>query len=394
MVATDTFSRLDALLGVALRLARTAPSGRVVLVKVANAIDMDWIPLPWGEDIVAALRDAQPGDPIESKHVHQILERAWNARVTDELDELEPEPVAVSAIAQVHRGVRDGRPVAVKVRRPGLVASVRQDLALLEALLAPLGAAFPALDAGAALREFRERVLDELDLETEAIMQRRFHRGLRHHPHLYVPAPISELVHEDVLVGEWVDGVPLANAPDPDLAAARLVTFAIGATPAGLVHADLKPADVIVMGDGRIAILDFGASSSIDRDRAAWMAAAVSAFADADQSAFAEALERLGSLPAEHAGTALEFARTALGELAGPGPARLDTAAVIRARDRAQGQTNALVRLIGAGTLPPEDLWPARGAAQLFATIARVGATGPWLALVRDALNEGWSAGT
>ena len=90
--------------------------------------------------------------------------------------------MAVTPISQVHRGVLDGTPVAVKVLRPGLASSVRQDLALLEGLIAPLGAAFPAIDAGAILHEVRERVLDELDLENEAVAQRRFHRALAQPP--------------------------------------------------------------------------------------------------------------------------------------------------------------------------------------------------------------------
>jgi hypothetical protein len=40
--------------------------------------------------------------------------------------------------------------------------------------------------------------------------------------------------------------------------------------------------------------------------------------------------------------------------------------------------------------MPPEDLWPARAVAQLFAVIARTGATGDWLELTRTALRDGW----
>ncbi|HEV3055951.1 MAG TPA: hypothetical protein VGX45_14915, partial [Solirubrobacteraceae bacterium] len=102
------------------------------------------------------------------------------------------------------------------------------------------------------------------------------------------------------------------------------------------------------------------------------------------------ATERLGALPAAHARTAIDLIRTALGELAGDGPARLDSSAVIAARDRALDQPGALTELIAAGSLPPEDLWPARGVAQLFGSIARVGATGPWRELVRASVRDGW----
>ena len=36
------------------------------------------------------------------------------------------------------------------------------------------------------------------------------------------------------------------------------------------------------------------------------------------------------------------------------------------------------------------DLWPLRGAAQLFGTVARVGATADWLGLATAALRDGW----
>ncbi len=137
--------------------------------------------------------------------------------------------------------------MAVKVLRPGLAATVRQDMTLLEGLVAPLSAAFPAVDAAAMLSEVRERTLDELDLESEAATQRRVHRALRRHPFLTVPAPVMRLCHDEVLVSEFVDGVPLWQAPDPDLAAARLVVFVIGAARAGVIHADPHPDDVLVL---------------------------------------------------------------------------------------------------------------------------------------------------
>ncbi len=391
-IASDTFDRIDALLGVAMRLARSTPSGQILLARTANAIDLEWIPLPWGEEVAAALKAAREGvrEPLDRRRVTGILERAWSGKVSDELEDLDFDPVAVTAIAQVHRGTREGAPVAVKVLRPGLAAGVRQDLAVLEGLLAPLGAAFPALDASAVLREFRERVLDELDLENEAATQRRFHRALRRHPNLYVPAAHTDLAHEAVLVSEWVDGVPLWEAPDPDTAAAALVTFAFGAAASGLVHADLKPEDVLVMEDGRVAVIDFGAGAALDRNRARLMADVVDAFAADDEPAFARALEGLGSLPPEHAPAALELTRHALGELADGASSRLDGDAVIAARDRLLDRPGALSELIAVATLPPEDLWPSRGAAQVFATIAQVGANGAWRELVRQALREGW----
>lgn len=392
--ARESFRRIDALIQVGLRLARSAPSGRVLLARIADSIHLDWIPRPWGEGIVAELEraDAEARDEIPPRQIERILAGAWGAKPADKLDELDPEPVAVTVSSQVHRGVLDSSPVAVKVLRPGLAASVRQDLALLEGLLAPLGAAFPNLDPGAVIREFRERVLDELDLEHEAAAQRRFHRALRNHPFLVVPAPVTRLTHESVLVSEWIDGVPLWQAPNPDEAAARLVVFVLGGLQAGIIHADPHPDDVLVLDDGRLAILDFGATRTVEGERVEAAAAAVEAFAADDADELGAALERLGSLPASHAPTLLDLLAHTLGDLARPEPARLDSQAVLAARDRLFARPRQLSEVIAAGAMPPADLWPARGSVQLFATIARVGATGPWRELVRAALRDGWTA--
>src|SRR5947209_6949105 len=234
----DYVQRIDALIRVGLALAGTARSGRVALARAAAAIEPAWIPRPWGDDIAAELQAASETarQPLKLTQVERILRRAWGTRPTEVLDQLNADPVAVTPGAQVHRGVLDGKPVAVKVLRPGLATAVRQDLALLEGLLAPLRAAFPALDAVTVLREVRERILEELDLEHEATMQRWFHRALRGHPLLTVPAPVTRLSHEQVLVSEWVEGVNLWEAADPDLAAARLVSFVLGGARAGLIH--------------------------------------------------------------------------------------------------------------------------------------------------------------
>lgn len=392
MADGDALRRIDALVQVGLRLARSAPSGRILLARIAGAIDLEWIPRPWGEEIAVELAAAQvsAGEPVSAKRIEQALREAWGTRPADELDDFDRDPVAVTPTCQVHRGLHDGAPVAVKVLRPGLARSVRQDLALVDALLTPLGAAFPALDARAVLAEFGERVLDELDLEQEATVQRRFHRALRGHATLMVPAPVMRLADAGVLVSEWVDGTPLSQATDRDRAAARLVQFALGATAAGIVHADPDPDDVLVLPDGRLAILDFGAWSEVDNDRAALATAAFDAFCARDVDAFARAVDDLGWLPASHAATALDVIDRAFGDLADPGAVRLDGEAVVAACDRLIDQSAAVEELILHGALPPRDLWPARGVAQLFGTIARIGARGDWRELIGDALHHGW----
>jgi predicted unusual protein kinase regulating ubiquinone biosynthesis (AarF/ABC1/UbiB family) len=390
----DALRRIDALLQIGLRLAHSAQSGRVALARIAESIELEWIPRPWGDQIAADLEQAATATrtPLGLKLLERTLRDAWGSKPSEVLDELDPDPFAVTPAFQVHRGVLDGTPVAIKVTRPGLASVVRGDLSLLEALIAPIGAAFPAADAGGTVREIRERLLDELDLETEASILRRFHRALRDHSFLTVPRPVMELSHEQVLVSEWVSGVPLRDAPDPDEACARLVLFTLGAARNGLVNADPNPEDALVLPDGRLAVVDFGAWREVSPARVGLGAAALEALVAEDAEAFAHVLDELGWMPPPDAPAMLAVMHELLDGLLGPGPIRLDHDVVLTVRDRMNERADVLFPLLRAGALPPEDLWPARAVLQLLGTIARVGASGPWPELAQAAMREGWTA--
>lgn len=271
--------RLEALAQAGLKLMRTAPSGRIVLARVAGLIDPDWIPPSERARIWPHLEAAraQAEKPIPLATVAQILRDSWDDAPEDELSSFEREPVAVTPTSQVHRAtLQNGTEVAVKVLRPGLAATVRQDLALLDGLAVPLADAFPHVDPGVVIAELRERVMDELDLEHEAAVQRRFRRALRGHPFLSVPAPVTRLSHPGVLVSEWAEGVPLSALPEPDRsrAAHRLLTFILGGFHEGVIHCDPNPDDVLVAPDGGLVLLDFGATATVPED-ALWPARAV-----------------------------------------------------------------------------------------------------------------------
>jgi predicted unusual protein kinase regulating ubiquinone biosynthesis (AarF/ABC1/UbiB family) len=201
-----------------------------------------------------------------------------------------------------------------------------------------------------------------------------------------------DLCHEQVLVSEWASGTPLRAAPDPDEACARLVLFVLGAAHNGLVNADPNPDDALVLSDGRVAFVDFGAWREVDPQRVGLGAAALEALVADDADAFAHALDELGWMRREHAPAMLALLHELLDGFLGPGPVRLDNETVLAVRDRLIERGPALASLLSAGALPPEDLWPARAVLLLLSTIARVGATGPWPELAQAAMREGWTA--
>src|SRR3954469_8339511 len=105
-VATDALTRLDALAETALKLAATAPSGRLGLARMADAIEAEWLPEPWRSRVAPELASARGAmcAPLRYRDVEKAIRGL-------DLDDVDREPVAVTPIAQVHRGEVDGERV-------------------------------------------------------------------------------------------------------------------------------------------------------------------------------------------------------------------------------------------------------------------------------------------
>jgi predicted unusual protein kinase regulating ubiquinone biosynthesis (AarF/ABC1/UbiB family) len=213
------------------------------------------------------------GPPMRVGEMHRVLAeqlgRGWRARFT----EFDDEPVAAASIGQVHRATwRDGREVAVKVQYPGAAAALDADLRQLARFSRLIGVVMPGMDAKALVTELRERMLEEVDYRLEAARQRAFAAEFAGDADVAVPAVVASA--PQVLVSEWVDGVPLGRligtpADEAEQAGrdryARTVIDTMFSSPArlGLLHADPHPGNFLALPDGRLAMIDFGAVAEL-----------------------------------------------------------------------------------------------------------------------------------
>jgi hypothetical protein len=367
-------------------LASRAPSARVALARAAGVVDPEALPSAIREPVMRELEMARAAacEPLDARTVERALKDAWGRAPGKVLDELDAQPLAVRAAAQTHRGVVDGAPVAIRVRRPGLDRAVRSDVALLDALAAPLGVALPRADTRALLRSGREQTLDEMDFEHEASTHRRVARVMRGVEGLIVPSVHGELCAEAVFVADLLEGATLADGARPHdagTAARALVEGHVAAARAGIALLDARPGHVVVLADGGIGLLGAGLARPVDRGRVGLALDALAALRADDAEEFSRAVAAAGLLPAGAAGAAHGLALSALGPLAS-GPATLNAAALRRVAVRAADHAPAIFALVPAAQPHPDDLWLARAAGQLVATLARLGATADWPALV------------
>jgi hypothetical protein len=376
-----------ALLDVGVALARQAPSARIAIARAGDVLDGAALPDRMAAALEREVTEARAATcvPLAMRDVERQLREAWGRAPGKVLDDLEAEPLAITPSGQVHRAELDGAAVAVKLRRPGLERQVRADLALLDALGPPLRAAFGRLDAGAVLRDVREQVLDELDLEHEAGQQRRIARALRAVDGVSAPRVHLELAAPDVLVADLAPGRTLAagaRLADPGAAARALVrAFRAAVLDAGLAPVDPRATHVVVAGDGTLALLGLGVARPVDRERARRGLDALVALADDDADVFAAVAVEQEILDEDTARAATALLREVAGELLGDAPARLDADALRPAVVRALRAAPELHAQAGAAAPRPEDLALGRMLGQLVALLGRIGATERWATL-------------
>jgi len=249
--------------------------GGAMKVGQALAVYESMMPAELAEPYRRALVRLQAqGPPLPARDVHRVLDEQLGRQWRTRLPEFDDVPTAAASIGQVHRArTAQGRPVAVKIQYPGADQALETDLRVLERFARLFTLIVPGLDARAVMRELRARTLEELDYRAEADHQRAFAAEYGGGEHLHVPAVIASA--PKVLVSEWLDGTSLARiigqpADDgADLHAhdrhGHTIVETMFSSPVriGLLHADPHPGNFLLLADGRLGMVDFGATAAM-----------------------------------------------------------------------------------------------------------------------------------
>ncbi|GGK66505.1 ABC1 kinase family protein [Nocardia camponoti] len=219
---------------------------------------------------LARLHDSAP--PMLPGAVHAELTKHLGPHWRSLLPQFDDRAAAAASVGQVHRGCwHDGTPVAVKIMYPGARAAVSADLAVLRRIAPLFGVLLPAADTASVVNALCAEIGAELDYAREAANQRAFTAAFADDPDVVVSRVVAQ--YGDVLVTEWLDGIPLSHLVNQSKPAARdrvgvLVLRFLLSAPArvGLVYGDAHPGNFLLMPDGRLGIVDFGACTSWPRE--------------------------------------------------------------------------------------------------------------------------------
>ena len=163
--------------------------------------------------------------PFATTDAISIIEKELGKPLGEYFEEISERPVAAASLAQVYRAKlkSTGEYVAVKVQRPGILATVSKDLYVLRRAaevyqgIIERFAPQQRTDYVALLNEWAIGFYTELDFMNEARNQDTLRRLLLEQEKVadvYVPEVYFELTTRRVLVSEWIDGVKLSEC-DP-----------------------------------------------------------------------------------------------------------------------------------------------------------------------------------
>ncbi|KAH7302577.1 hypothetical protein KP509_23G078000 [Ceratopteris richardii] len=249
-------------------------------LKVAQLIGKpDLAPKAWVKKLVT-LCDSAP--PTSYSIVKCALEYELGSTVEDLFEYFDCKPIGSASVAQVHRARLKGakKDVAVKVQHPGVEVLMMNDIRNLRTFAALVQCFDLKFDVLSAVDELEEQVGLEFDFQREARSMDRIANSIsayyKARPPVFVPRSIPSLVTRRVLVMQFMEGTPIMQLGDemarrginPSGAMAKLakqnilksLTEAYGhmILRDGFFQADPHPGNLLIMEEGKVALLDYG----------------------------------------------------------------------------------------------------------------------------------------
>ena len=255
-----------------------------VYVRELSTLQNRATPLPWA-DVDKVLTD-ELGRPVGQVFSH-----------------VDHDPLASASLGQVHRAtLLDGRPVVVKVQRPGAAEQVHTDLATLSDLARQLQGTEWARTLGlrGLVDGFADSLREELSYTVEAANTRAIAASAADRPRVVVPKVAEDLSTDRVLVMDFLDGTPLSQSSDlvaalPAQTRAAMASDLLGTVlhqvlRDGVFHADLHAGNLMVWPNGRVGLLDFGSAGRLDAGSRAQLVQLLWAVDNDDSAAAMDAL--------------------------------------------------------------------------------------------------------
>ncbi|MCF7916090.1 MAG: hypothetical protein K9L66_13060 [Spirochaetaceae bacterium] len=214
------------------------------------------------------LQDEVP--PFSSEVAKEIVEKNAGAPLEEIFLHFDDEPDAAASLAQVHRAILPtGKPVAVKVKRPGIDEQIEADIQIMHQLAHFVDnntSYFQVITATELLEEFEQQMRKELDFVQELLSLKRFRELYHNNKTVTVPNVFDEYSTRDLLVMEYIQGKKVSEVieeQDPRFDLKKLnhqnADFIMSQLFInGYFHADPHPGNFLIIEGDIICYIDYG----------------------------------------------------------------------------------------------------------------------------------------
>ncbi|WP_175557348.1 ABC1 kinase family protein [Raineyella antarctica] len=273
-------------------------------IKLGQALSMrrDLLPDAYC-DALDTLTDSEP--PVPVADIRSVLRADLGADAGELFAEFDEIPIATASIGQVHAAIlHDGREVVVKVRKPGVVDRVNQDLEILGNIARHLtrnSGFFADIGIVGLVEEFSRSLRDEMDYGIEAHACEEFGRYFAGDARIHIPWIHWDTSSTRVLTMERLHGIRIEDVAALDAAGIDRHSLALRSCEMllrmvfelGRFHADPHSGNLFVEPDGTIGVIDFGMIGTMTPSMARHFATIIVGMFRNDPSVVAEALVTL-----------------------------------------------------------------------------------------------------
>lgn len=252
----------------------------------------------------AKLQDAAPTVPFEQ--VQESLLEELGQPLETLFASFDPVPLAAASIGQAHAAtLLDGTEVVVKIRRPGVVEQIEEDLILLRRLAATASqrsSLAEQYDSVALADEFAQTLRAELDYVQEGRNAERFAATFAGNTTVHIPRIFWDTTTSRVLTLERIRGIKINDLAALDAAGVDRAVVAERAAKIilkmvfedGFFHADPHPGNFFIEQDGVIGMVDYGMVGTVDKATQEHLVQILLAIAGQDADRLVDAFLELG----------------------------------------------------------------------------------------------------
>jgi ubiquinone biosynthesis protein len=250
------------------------------------------------------LQDSAPPVPFEA--IKKALVTELGQPIENVFTEFDSQPLAAASIGQAHAAtLPDGTEVVVKIRIPGGVEGVNEDLEILKELAATAHRHLEfadRYDLVGLVEEFSQTLRAELDYIREGHSAERFAQNLASDQGIHVPRVFWDATTSRVLTLERIRGIKINDLEGLDEQGTDRRRLAQHATNVvlkmvcedGYFHADPHPGNFFIEPNATIGLIDFGMVGVLDERTQQLLADLLIAINDQDADRLVDVFLDLG----------------------------------------------------------------------------------------------------